>query len=159
MTRYVVTALVAGLLLAAAPAPKEDEAKKDVEKLRGTWQVVTVEYKGTADDASPSHVFIFDKDTLTDKSEVVALPTRQVEVWVDKYSFKLDPSKRPPAIDLTLTASDVWPKGRVYHGIYELGEETLKVCWGPEDDRPTEFAAKEGSKHELYTLKKRKPNP
>jgi hypothetical protein len=31
MSRHVVTVLVAGLLLGAAPAPKEDDAKKDAE--------------------------------------------------------------------------------------------------------------------------------
>ncbi len=38
LTRYVVTALLAALLLAAAPAPKDED---DAKKLQGTWQAVT----------------------------------------------------------------------------------------------------------------------
>jgi hypothetical protein len=49
MTRCIVTALVAGLVLVvpackegAVPASKEDEARRDLEKLQGTWRGVSV---------------------------------------------------------------------------------------------------------------------
>ena len=50
-------------------------------------------------------------------------------------------------------------KGKVLHGIYELGKGTLKWCTSEPggSDRPKEFSTKEGINHMLVTLKKDKP--
>jgi hypothetical protein len=50
-------------------------------------------------------------------------------------------------------------KGKVLHGIYELGKGTLKWCTSEPGgtERPKEFATKEGINHMLVTLKKDSP--
>src|SRR5947209_2420281 len=88
---FVLLLVVCPLLTAAEP-PK-DEVAKDLEKLQGTWKVVSLEWDGRK---------------ATDKM------VRAEDPWVikgDKFvnaqsggsSFKLDPSKKPKAIDITAT--------------------------------------------------------
>jgi uncharacterized protein (TIGR03067 family) len=151
MTKYVLTVLVAGLLLGAAPAPKEDDAKKDTEKLQGTWQVTSVEERGRSRLQREAITVFIDKETMT------------VTIGGEmdfKGTFKLDPSKKPKTIDVTIAESRRdKEKGKVLHGIYEVDKDTLKWCMAEPDgtDRPKEFSTKEGINHMLVKLKKDKP--
>jgi uncharacterized protein (TIGR03067 family) len=150
MTRYIVTVLVAGLLLAADV--KKDDAKKDQEALQGTWRPVSSEQGGKDDtEQSKDYALVFDKDTFTVK--------KGDEVML-KGTFKLDPSKKPKTIDMTITEGRRDDdKGKELHGIYELSKDGLRWCTsGPGvEGRPKEFATKEGTRDLLVTLKKDKP--
>src|SRR6516164_3912419 len=93
MTRYLVTLLAVGVLL-AADAPKGD-AKKDQEALQGTWRPVSSEQGGKDQtDEAKDHTLTFEKDTFTVK--------KGDEVRI-KGTFKVDPSKKPKTIDMTIT--------------------------------------------------------
>jgi uncharacterized protein (TIGR03067 family) len=143
MTRYAVAVLAVVL---AADAPK-----KDKEGLQGTWKVVSVEQGGKAQEEGKEFVMVFDKDTFAVK--------RGDDVIV-KGTFKVDPAKKPKAIDMTITeAKKEQDKDKEIHGIYELEKDSLKWCTAEpgEKDRPTEFATKEGTKLLVVTLKKDKP--
>ena len=71
-------------------------------------------------------------------------------------THRLDPSKEPKAIDATDTEGPY--KGKTIHGIYELTDDTYKVCFAaPGKDRPTEFASKPGSGHRLIVMRRQKP--
>jgi uncharacterized protein (TIGR03067 family) len=150
MTKYVLTVLVVGLLLAAED--KKGDAKKDQEALQGTWRAVSSEQGGKDQgEEAKEHTLIFDKDTFTVK--------RGDQVIV-KGTFKLDPSKKPRAIDMTVTEGGRDDdKGKEAHGIYELDKGTLKWCTSMPgvEGRPKEFATKEGTGDLLVTLKKDKP--
>ena len=78
-----------------------------------------------------------------------------------KGTVKIDASKSPRTIDLTVTGGQVESdKGKVVRGIYQVDVKTLKWCvpLSPgEETRPTEFATKEGSKVSLIAFKKDKP--
>jgi uncharacterized protein (TIGR03067 family) len=145
MKGYIAMVLVAGLLLAADT--KKDDAKKDIEALQGTWRPVTSEKGGKEqNDEAKEHTLTFEKDTFTVK--------KGDEVRI-KGTFKLDPSKTPKAIDMTVTEGRRdEDKGKELHGIYELGKDTLKWCTSEPGgkERPKEFATKEL----LVTLKKEK---
>ena len=150
MTKYVLTVLVAGLLL-AAEAKKED-AQKDQEALQGTWRPVSSEQGGKDQtDEAKEHALIFEKDTFTVK--------RGDQVLL-KGTFKVDPSKKPRAIDMTITEGRRDDdKGKELHGIYELTKDGLKWCTSMPGgtDRPKEFSTKEGTRELFVTLKKEKP--
>lgn len=124
-------AVVAGLLL-AADSPKDDAAKKDLEKLQGAWKLVA-RAEGEDNDTGARMVIKANKYTFTngDQSE--------------EGTFKLDPGAKPAAIDLKIESGNDKSKAQV--GIYKVEGDTWTVCLGlpGETERPKEFAAKEGS--------------
>ena len=90
----------------------------------------------------------FTKDTFAVK--------RGDEVIV-KGTFQLDPSKRPKAIDMTITeAKKDQDKGKEVHGIYELGKDSLKWCAAEpgQKGRPKEFSTEPNSGLGIITLEK-----
>jgi uncharacterized protein (TIGR03067 family) len=148
MTRYVVTALVAGLLLAAAPSLKEDKAKKDVEMLQGTWRAVSVAVDGCVLDHPGERTITFEKDTFTVKRGGRLL---------DKGTYTLDPSKEPKAID-TVGKELPEDEGKTDKGIYRVDKDTFIWC-SPSSgggDRPTAFTSTSESKTTLRTYRKEK---
>ena len=154
MTKYVLTVLVAGLFLSPvlAAEEKKDDAKKDKEALQGSWKVASSEAGGKDQtEEFQGHLLVFEGDTFAlKKGDQVGL----------KGTFKLDPSEKPRAIDVTITEGGrEADKGKVLHGIYELGKGTLTWCTSEPGgtDRPKEFSTKEGVNHMLVTLKKEKP--
>jgi uncharacterized protein (TIGR03067 family) len=149
MMKYLLTALVVSLLLAAED--KKDEVKKDQEALQGTWRFVSSETGGKDQtEEFKDHLLVFEGDTFAlKKGDEVGL----------KGTFKLDPSKKPRSIDMTITEGGrEGDKGKVLHGIYEPEKDTLKWCTAEPGgtDRPKEFSTKEGINHMLVTLKKEK---
>jgi uncharacterized protein (TIGR03067 family) len=143
MNHYAVTVLVAGLLVPAAPAPKEED---DAKALQGTWQAVTYEANGAAQKDVADHVVCTcEKDVLTFKYDGKV-------IW--KARLKLDPSKKPKAIDLTITEGA--NEGQSILGIYQLDKDGLTWCTASAGakERPTEFGTKAGSDVALYTFKK-----
>jgi uncharacterized protein (TIGR03067 family) len=137
-------ALTVGLLLAA----DADDAKKELEKLAGTWDVVSVERDGKAMPADKVK-----GSTLTIKGDkyVVKLGDMTIE-----GIYKVDPAQKPKAIDATRTNGD--DKGKTLLGIFTLEGDDLKMCFnGPSNkDRPKEFNAKSGSGSALYVFKRSK---
>ena len=133
--------LLAGLLFGADPAKDEG----DTEKIQGTWV--------------PTAIRIGGKDTPEKelkKIEKLILSKGTITVTgKSRGSYKLDPSKRPRAIDLMST--DGPDKGKTAEGIYELEGETLRLCWDqPGKGRPKEFKSEEGSERVLVTFKREK---
>jgi uncharacterized protein (TIGR03067 family) len=149
MRLHTLFVLAAGLLLAAeAPAPRDDATKKDMAKFQGTWTVVEIERNGEKDPEDRIKDIKLtvngNKRTLKRGDEVVAQST-----------FKLDASKSPKQIDITLESGDA--KGRTFHGIYEIDGDTQKVCLNlMGDDRPKDFSAKADSGCLLQVFKREK---
>jgi uncharacterized protein (TIGR03067 family) len=150
MSRHIGMVLVVGLML-AADAPKENDAKKETEKLQGSWRGVSMERGGEVEkERAPQFVLTFDKGQhilkLRDKVHA-------------KGPFKIDPSKSPKTIDLTDTTADPSdPSGGKAWGIYELDGDTLKLCTldGKRERRPKGFNTK-GTDVTLVILKREKP--
>jgi uncharacterized protein (TIGR03067 family) len=148
MRGLVLMALVTSLVL-AADMP-EGDAKQDRELLQGSWRPVSAETGGKALKAAPDSVTIFENDSfVVKKGDVVQV----------KGTFKIDASRRPRTIDLTVTGGQVeGDKGKVARGIYQVDGDTLTWCTAEPGDerRPTEFATQQGTKHTLITYMKDK---
>jgi uncharacterized protein (TIGR03067 family) len=136
-----------GSLLAAGDA-KDEAIKKDRKKYEGTWQVVSLEIDGNQTgeaDAKKITVINGADGTWAVEAEGNA---------VFRGTSIIDPTKKPKAVDLTVTEGQ--DKGKTLLGIYEFsGDDTRKVCLAPAGKgRPTEFAAPSGSGHILAVLQR-----
>jgi uncharacterized protein (TIGR03067 family) len=129
-------------------ADDKAELKKEASKFQGTW---TFESSVTGGEELPADqlkmfvvIFKGDKHTVKKGDEVIQVGTQM-----------LDPSKSPKTIDVTMLEGP--HKGTVMLGIYEIGADTLKVCFDPEGKtRPTEFKSPPGSKNFVNVHKRAK---
>lgn len=154
MSAQMLLMISLGLVPSAAPEPKKDavkaEAKEDpaikaeLEKFQGAWMVTALEEDG-----------VKQPESETKKLKVVFKGDKMVigeEKDNEEFTFKIDPSKNPKAIDLV--AGD--GKQNVI-AIYEFDGETLRICGNDKSkDRPKTFGSKEGSGLGVLTLKKAK---
>jgi uncharacterized protein (TIGR03067 family) len=127
----------AALGWSGAAADDKADLEKEVRKFQGTWTFESCETGGKQLPASELKglilIFEGDKHTVKKGDEVIQVGTQ-----------KLDPSKSPKTIDVTMTEGP--NKGAVMLGIYEIDGDTLKVCFDPQGkNRPTEFKSPPGS--------------
>jgi uncharacterized protein (TIGR03067 family) len=138
-------ALALALLLSALASA--DTAKEELEKLNGVWRAESVTEDGkemSADDLKTVRLIV------NGKEYTYARGTNFI-----KGTHKLDPSKKPRAIDAVRSSGA--DKGKTLKGIYELKGDSFKVCFAaPGKDRPKEFTAKKGSGNRLIVMKRAK---
>jgi len=143
MRLHVLLIVSAGLLLAADD--REDAAKKELENLAGAWDIRNAQYngKGMSLDRIEGWTLTFSKDQFD---------LKQIEVIAG--ACKVDPTQKPKTIDIKVDKGR--DKGKTLHGIYELDQNKLKICFNAADkaDRPTEFATKAGSGSTLYIFQR-----
>jgi len=139
--------LLTVVLLVAASAPPEKE-KTDEENMQGNWTVVSREFMGRK---APEAELKALKVTIKDGTMTMDDGTKK-----HKITYKLDPSKKPKAIDLTnLDGKDGKDLTRA---IYELDDDNLKICWSEKDPeyRATKFASDEASAQIMIVFKREK---
>jgi uncharacterized protein (TIGR03067 family) len=95
--------------------------KKELEKLQGTWVVVSSYFNGKSDEQSKGTKLMFADEKLIVTSQ---------EGAVQKETYKLDPTMRLRAIDLVRDYGEI---KITTLGIYELEGDTLKLCMGSTD--------------------------
>ena len=112
-----------------------EERNSDHDLIQGMW---TVEAKGDFKAGGMGVRWVFTAET--------------VSFGQSPASYKLDPSKKPRAIELVFI--DGANKGQKFDGIYALSGDTLKLCLSnhPDAGRPTEFVDKAGI--DLYVMKR-----
>ena len=120
-----------------ARADDKAEVEKELKKFQGIWTFASSEAggkKAPADDLKGLTItFEGNKHTVKKGDEVLQVGTQ-----------KLDPSKSPKTIDVTITEGP--KKGAVMLGIYQIDADTLTVCFDEEGKkRPTEFKSAAGS--------------
>ncbi len=123
-------------------------AKKDREKLQGTWSIVELVADG---EQAPAEITDILKLVFKDDRLIFA----PGEHGFTNYTYKLDTTTKPASFDMI--HADGESKGEVKKGIYSWDGDRLKICFGIADDRPTEFSAKSDSGRALYLLKPVKP--
>ena len=144
-----MTLLTAILAHAAAGDAKDSAIQKDRKQIAGTWKAVSVEVNGNKlsdDDARKIRVINKTDGTWILQSE---------EKEVCRGTSTIDPTKKPKALDFTITEGD--GKDNMHLAIYELGDKTRRMCFAPPGkDRPTEFATVAGSEHILVVFEREK---
>jgi uncharacterized protein (TIGR03067 family) len=147
--RFLLFLAMAGVLVRAAQG---QDAKKELDKLQGTWESVKLIFDGK--DLTDKEQYKFKLVFKGDQATVVS--SAAVEKEYAKLTFKLDPSTMPKILDVTVAGGV--QKNAVLEGIYEVKGDELKLCakvFG--NDRPSEFASPSGSSIVLAVLKKEKP--
>ena len=145
-TLVIVGVLAAGLAFAADA--KKDSTKSDQEKFNGVWKAVSGVFEGKE---LPKEAI--EKMSLTLKGSKFTLHNGPEKA---EGTYKIDASKTPKTIDVT--HGDGSDKDKLMLGIYELTDDTYKVCFAaPGEDRPTEFVSKPGSGTRLIVMKREKP--
>lgn len=141
--------LAAGLLL-GADNPKDTAAKKALQQLQGAWTAVTYDRDG-----KPTPAAALQQIKLTIQGNKATL-TRDGKPTTGTY--KLDPSQKPHAVDISLL--DGPNKGKTALGIYELTGDHLRICLAPPGKpRPKEFKAGPGVILEVWQRTKPPPPP
>lgn len=146
MKTHLLVALAVGLLIAADGG--KDMATKPGQRLEGTWMITSVVRNDNplSEDRLNEAKFIFQAERFVQKLGDKTLA---------KGTFRLDPDKKPAAIDLTMSEGE--DKDKSILGIYQVEDDVLRICGAaPGQDRPTEFAARDGSGHTLVTCKRAK---
>jgi uncharacterized protein (TIGR03067 family) len=143
----MLAVLATGFLIAADDA--KDDAKKEQEAMQGVWKVARQEGMGKT---APEEVinkweFIVKGDQYTLKEEGNV---------IEEGVIKLDPAKKPKAIDFKITKGN--DAGKTQVGIYELDKDGFKLCVNTpgNEARPKEISSKEGSPNLVFVLKKAK---
>src|SRR5262245_49692590 len=156
-----VLATVVGLLgptsgATSAPIPRASD-KKDKDALQGTWTVEAHDVGGKPDSKeflAREHRWVFTKDgiTMQDKAGLGR-----------KGTFRIDPKKSPKTLDITLGPGlPPGPRAKVpekegLRCIYSLDGDTLKVCYGLSEDRPSAFESKAKPATGLVVLRRQPP--
>lgn len=136
MIRIGVLASLAALLLVAAD--KDDDAKAELKKLEGNWQVSRQEERGSL---TPKPI-IHNLRIVIEGEEIawyIGNPASNQTADV-----KVDPSKEPKTIDAEITKGSLI--GKKMLGIYKLEKDALEICWGEAgtDKRPQKFTTRPG---------------
>jgi uncharacterized protein (TIGR03067 family) len=141
--QMAVVCTVAGWPPVWAGNEKDGPAKKDLKGLQGVWTVESAYDRGEKVPADK-----FAKLTITfkgDKATSSAHPD-------DPLTIKLDPEKKPAAIDLIRDKM-------VALGVYELDGDTLKLCYADfpvGKPRPKGLVSTKENKGMLFVLKRKK---
>lgn len=144
----IATTLALGIAL-GLPALATADDKKELEKLQGTWKLVSYEVAGTVVDSEEVKQLI---PSIVIKGDTVEF----MGGMALKGKAKLDSSKTPKQFDVVVEpAPGVSYVG--WGGVYVLDGDTLKYCIGPgESNRPKDLSTK-GTPTVLLTLKRAKP--
>ncbi len=112
---------VFGLVLSAYLTA--DDKKEDQDKIQGKWKFESGLQGGKPlpEDVTKSSTIVFEGNKIK--------MTRTVDGKEESHemTFKLDPSKKPKAIDVDMM-------GKPGLGIYSLDGDTLKICHGEQGD-------------------------
>jgi uncharacterized protein (TIGR03067 family) len=139
------TALVLGLLLPAQQRIGDVPNTPDKD-LEGVWQVVSAVQDGK--EIAPTDEK--QRAIVTFKGGIMTMHSAGMDT---KWSIRVDTTKSPRTIDLTLDAGP--DKAKPSLGIYDVKGDELRMCHCEAGNgRPTDFTAKEGSQSTLATLRR-----
>jgi uncharacterized protein (TIGR03067 family) len=138
--------LLAAVALVAADKP--EKKRSDTEIIQGKWIVVESYHKGEEFESPLGNVLTFSGKRVT-----VAPAGEDDKV---EAAFELRPDEKPPELDMTRTLDGVKDTMRL---IYELSNDTLKICSFAEKGRPDAVGITADDERYLMVLKRVKGDP
>jgi len=146
---FCVANIVSAVLVLTVGGDITEMIRKDKAALQGTWKVTASEQDGEkvpADDLKDLFL-IFKGDAILIKEGGKA---------EERFSYLLDPSKKPKEIDLIVKVGQ--NKGRIDRAIYQVDGDVLRICIQSTKDAPRarDFSTRAGSKLWLVVLQRTK---
>lgn len=146
--RVVACAVIMAIMASAFADDATNQAiQRDRNQISGTWRVVALIVNGESMMEQDARKF-----TVVNGSDGTwSLRSEGREIGKGTSTF--DPTKNPKTIDFTSTEGE--DAGREFLGIYELGENTRRMCFAPlGKERPIEFSSTPGSEHICLTFER-----
>jgi len=147
-------------------AAREKQSRDDVDRLQGTWRLVSSESDGVTFSEDRPEIkgtrLVIDKSSVTMMGKVFHSPNvnKEPEDMKAVGTFTLDTSKNPRQIVFTWEPNPLFPKeDLVLPALYALDGDRLKLCFNfagkdPKHLAPTAFSAGAGSQRTLGTWKR-----
>jgi uncharacterized protein (TIGR03067 family) len=143
----VATSLFLAVLGAGARRDDDEKVKKVLGEMTGTWIPSAAELDG---EKLPKRVYETIKLVIKDEKYTVTVGKQ-----VDEGTVTLDLESDPTGMEIKGTKGP--NDGKTIPAIYELKDDTLKVCYNLEGKkRPKEFKTTAGSKYYMVTYKREK---
>jgi uncharacterized protein (TIGR03067 family) len=144
---YTCFILAVPLTAFAVEKTADPKTSGDVQALQGEWIPMKAELAGQA---MPEAVL---------KTISLKLVKNEYEVLVagkpDKGTWTIDAAAKPKSMKITGVKGP--NKGKTFPAIYELADDTLRVCYDLSGKKlPTEFKTKADTKLYLVTYKRKK---
>ncbi len=137
-------------VLAVCGVTRAQTPEEELKKWAGYWKPQSVVYEGKEqmpDPSSRASITLVVKDGEY-RMYVLSNPQKKEYLRLFTADLRLEPTSKT----FELTVKDGEKKGFKRHGIYELKDGHLKICYGPsEKPRPTRFEAPPGSQFFLET--------
>jgi uncharacterized protein (TIGR03067 family) len=139
---------IAAMAISIVTGMAAGRAPTDAEAIRGTWLVSGCMFDGkdgSAELIERKLTFIFgDRLAVSENGERHEKELR----------YKLDPTRKPPEIDITPAGG----KEAMVRGIYRLEGDKLKLCVGePGEPRPVKFETKKDNRVRIVDFRRQRP--
>jgi uncharacterized protein (TIGR03067 family) len=145
-TKIALVIALAAQTVTSTLAADPDAIKKDIGRFQGEWTMVS----GAADGV-PIPDYMFSQIRQVFREEQMTGTISGTMYW--KVKFAIDPSKSPKTIDYQIIGGPA--AGTKQLGIYELNEDTCKLCVGKlNGERPKTFDARSGTGNTASTWKR-----
>ena len=135
---FAVILCAIGLLIGPDAIGGGGEAKDEMKKLEGTWVVQTANFSGKELPAA--------KGGAGSKMEFKGerIHTSAFGGQEQDLIYRIDPSKNPKTMNFAHLGEKARANepGEIGQAIYELKGDSLTICIGPPDRRPTAFGQK-----------------
>jgi uncharacterized protein (TIGR03067 family) len=130
-TKLLALIVLFGSWSVVATGQGADE-KKELEKLKGHWKLVSEVDSGQNIPADPTELFIFHGNNLLNRVGLKIL---------DEFELKVNPTKKPKEMDLIPFKEP--NKGIPSPAIYKMEGNKLTICvnFGPGGKRPSDFTS------------------
>jgi uncharacterized protein (TIGR03067 family) len=134
------------LLCAGAAPPVTDEAKKELARLQGTWEMAALEVNGVEVPQKELQGTIL---TIRGDRYIV-----RVKKTTHETTFKLHPGTEPKGIDMYFPDGPNLPK--LSKGAYDLDGDTFRLCrhQAPGEERPRQIGSWPGTNLFVVTWKR-----
>lgn len=138
--------LAVGGLLSAGDDEKALAIQKDRKMYEGTWRVVSLVVNGQTAELDGKKITVVNHLDGT-------WSLHENDKDISKGPSQIDPKQRLKTIDFT--PSEGAGRGKNFLGIYEIGEQTRKLCFVESGkDRPTDFTSEPGSGRVFVVLER-----